>query len=103
MSIYPHPKMGKNQMPLKSKLAQDVISRVLKERRQERVFYQEYESKQQLREEADKINQHLNTIDREMDNLSSSMEKEKESIPEVVSPELQYGEYVIIQNKKKVT
>jgi len=88
-------------MPLKSKLAKDIISKILEERKQEERFYREYESKQQLREEANKLNQHLNTIDGEMDSLSSSMEKEKESIPEVVSPELQYGEYVIPKKLKE--
>jgi hypothetical protein len=90
-------------MPLKSKLAKDVISKVLEERRREGRFYREYESKQQMREEENKLNQHLNTIDREMDNLSNSIEKEKESIPEDVSLTEQWGEYVIIQNKKKVS
>jgi hypothetical protein len=88
-------------MPLKSKLAKDIISKILEERKQEERFYREYESKQQLREEANKLNQHLNTIDGEMDSLSSSMEKEKESIPVVVSPELQYGEYVIPKKLKE--
>ncbi len=88
-------------MQLKSKLAKDIISNIVKERMQEERFYKEYESKQQMKEEANHLNQHLNKIDREMEALSKTIENEKEIIPQELEITQKYGEFIITTKDKK--
>jgi len=87
---------------MKSKLGKEIISKILTERRRDRVFYKEYEEKRGLKEEAIQLEQKIDSLDTQCDTLSDDISKEKETIPEDVSLQQQYGEFVIIQNKKKV-
>jgi hypothetical protein len=88
-------------MQLKSKLAKDIISKIVTERRQEERFYKEYESKKQMKEETNNLNQHLNKIDREMEALSKTIENEKEIIPQELEITQKYGEFIITTKDKK--
>ena len=88
-------------MQLKSKLAKDTISRIVKERRQEERFYKEFKSKQQMKEEANHLNQHLNKIDREMEALSKTIENEIKTFPQELEITQKYGEFIITPKDKK--
>jgi len=85
--------------PLKSEFAKNILRQVVKERKEEKYFYDQYENKRELREKLNKLDYRISNLIKESDGLIEDISKEKKSIPEY-DVKQKYGEFVL--SKKKV-
>jgi len=85
---------------LKSKLANDILRQVIRDRKEEKYLYEQYENKRELREKLSRLDYRVSNLIKESDCLMNEISKEKKSIPEV-DVKKKYGEFVLSYKKKE--